>query len=70
MNKVHMQAYGTHTEPYSCFKLNEFFKYLLPRAHLLRKETKQKKNNRDRCKLQKIKKNTCTIHFPLLATHT
>lgn len=41
-----MQAYGTHTEPYSCFKLNEFFKYLLPRAHLLRKETKQKKQQR------------------------
>lgn len=41
--KCIMQAYGTHTEPCSCFKLNEFFKYLLPRAHLLRKETKQKK---------------------------
>lgn len=32
-----------HTEPYSCFKWNEFFKYLLPRAHLLRKEKENKK---------------------------
>lgn len=37
-----------HTQNHALvFKLNEFFKYLLHRAHLLRKETKLKKIKTD-----------------------